>query len=111
MKNNKIIPWILSVLILSAVSMTIHSKETKKHNYIPKDGYVPTEEVAVKIAVAVWIPIYGAEKIEKEKPYKAVLKNGIWYVSGSLPDGWVGGVAEAEINKNNGCIGRISHGK
>ncbi|PIS47402.1 MAG: hypothetical protein COT17_03605 [Elusimicrobia bacterium CG08_land_8_20_14_0_20_51_18] len=81
------------------------------HNYKPKDGCVPNEEAAVKIAVAVWIPIYGEEQIEKEKPYKATLKNGIWHVNGSLPEVMVGGVAEAEISKEDGRILRISHGK
>lgn len=93
------------------IALNMHSKETKKHNYEPKDGYVPTEQVAIKIAVAVWLPIYGEAKIENEKPYKAVLKEGIWHVTGSLPEGFKGGVAEAEISKKNGCIGRISHGK
>ena len=84
---------------------------TKKHNYKPESGYVPDKETAVKIAEAVWISIYGKEQIEKEKPYKAFLKEGVWYIEGSLPEGWLGGVAEAEISKNDGHIIRISHGK
>jgi hypothetical protein len=57
------------------------------------------------------MPIYGRDEIEKEKPYKTVLRDGIWYVSGSLPAGYVGGVAEAEIAKDDGRILRVSHGK
>jgi len=83
----------------------------KKYNWKPKEGYVPSKEVAIKIAIAVREPIYGKEKIEKEKPHNATLENGIWYVSGSIPEGWTGGVAEAEIIKENGKIIRISHGK
>ncbi len=83
----------------------------KKHNVKPKEGYIPDKETAIKIAVAVWIPIYGKREIEKQKPYNAILYNGIWFVSGSLPKGWIGGVAEAEIIKENGKIIRISHGK
>ena len=80
-------------------------------NYKPKEGYVPDKETAIAIAVAVWKPIYGKEKIENEKPYKASLKNGVWTVTGSLPEGWKGGVAEAEIAKDDGKIIRIIHGK
>lgn len=74
-------------------------------------SYVPDQATAIQIAVAVWNPIYGKEKIQKEKPYKAKLRDGVWYVSGSLPKGWVGGVAEAEITKDDGRIIRISHSK
>lgn len=82
-----------------------------KHNYKPKKGYVPDEKTAIRIAVAVWIPIYGEKQIEEEKPYHANLDNGVWTVMGSLPENSVGGVAEAEIAKDNGCILRVSHGK
>jgi hypothetical protein len=83
----------------------------EKHTYKPESGYVPDAKTAIAIAVAVWNPIYGEDKIKEEKPYKAELREGVWYVSGSLKEGWVGGVAEAEILKNDGHIIRISHGK
>ena len=68
-------------------------------------------QTAIDIAVKEWIPIYGEEKIEVEKPYHANLKNGIWTVTGSLPEGWDGGVAEAQISQEDGKILRIIHGK
>jgi hypothetical protein len=85
--------------------------ETTKHNFKPKDGYVPDARTAIKIAVAVWEPIYGAEKIADEKPYRARLNKGVWIVEGSLPEGWIGGVALAEISKDDGRIIRVSHGQ
>jgi NTF2 fold immunity protein len=75
----------------------------------PKNDYVPDERTAIAIAVAVWIPIYGREKIESEKPYKATLKNGIWTVTGTLPEGYDGGTAVAEIAQNDGRILRVIH--
>lgn len=66
---------------------------------------------AIKIAVTEWERIFGKEKIGCEKPYQATLKDGIWYVSGSLPHGSKGGVAEAEIRKKDGQIISIKHGK
>jgi hypothetical protein len=85
--------------------------DTLKHNVKPKEGYVPNAETAIKIAVAVWEPIYGAETIAAEKPYVAVLNKDVWIVQGSLPEGYVGGVAIAEIAKDDGRILRVSHGK
>ncbi len=73
---------------------------------------VPDAETAIKVAVAVWEPIYGKKEIAGEKPYKASLDaHGVWIVEGSLPKGMHGGVAVAEIEKDNGKILRISHGK
>lgn len=47
------------------------------HNLRPKHGYVPDAATAIKIAVAVWEPIYGEAKISEEKPYRAVLHDGM----------------------------------
>jgi len=79
--------------------------------YKPKEGFVPTKDVAIKIAVAVWEPIYGAEHIAAEKPYQARLTNGVWIIEGSLPHGRIGGVAEARISKDDGKILTVSHGQ
>ena len=113
MKTDRRIIIAFVLLLISSVSSGIlFGQETERYNYKPAAGYVPNEDTAIKIAIAVWIPIYGKTQIEKEKPYKAVLRNGIWYVSGSLPADYVkGGVAEAEISKDDGRILRISHGK
>jgi hypothetical protein len=80
-------------------------------SYLPKDGYVPNEETAIKIAVAVWEPIYGKKEIANEKPYKVNLQNGVWYVKGSVKSGWKGGVAEIEICKQTAQVIRLNHGK
>ena len=85
----------------------------QQHNYKPKVGYVPTAAVAIKIAIAVWEPIYGTESIAKQAPYRASLANGVWVVEGSMPAGKtvVGGLAIAEIAQDDGRVLRISHGK
>ena len=117
MKDNKKIPIAFSLLVLALLYASVsYAAEAQKHNVKPPSGFVPDAETAIKTAVAVWTPIYGKEKIEKEKPYKATLKNGVWHIEGSLPEppeGEVvkGGVAEAEIIKEDGKIIRISHGK
>ena len=110
---NSIRKIIMIVMLFAVIAPygVLQAAATGKHNYTPAEGYVPDEATAIAIAVAVWGPIYGKENIEGKKPYKAILKDGIWHVSGSLPSGWIGGVPEAEITKDNGRILRISHGK
>src|SRR5271157_6251259 len=77
-------------------------------SYAPKDGFVPDSTTAVKIAEAVLIPVYGKEKIESERPFKATLEHGVWTVNGTLhcSDGkggtttdCEGGTAEVKLSK------------
>ena len=94
-----------------ACSLTLAAAAEPKHTYLPSAGYVPDAATAIKIAVAVWEPIYGAAQIASEKPYHATLHDGVWTVTGSLPKQILGGVAIAEISKQDGRIMRVSHGR
>lgn len=77
---------------------------------------VPDEQTAIKIAEAVWLPIFG-EEIYNELPFEAKLIPffRIWYVHGSIPEaeaGWiVGGVVEIGIRQSDGKILFVRHEK
>ena len=104
--------WLIcfaSCCLLGCVS-TLQAR-APEHNYVPQAGYVPDAKTAIRIAVAVWSPIYGEEKVQKEKPFRTTLAKGVWIVKGSLRKDSVGGVAVAEISKQNGQVLRVSHGK
>lgn len=98
-------------IIFLGLFLYIATAGQSSHSYVPKDGYVPNERTAIKIAEAVWEPIYGHENILKKRPFKAVLHDGIWTVVGSLPEDVLGGVPEADIRKDDGRILRVTHGK
>ena len=100
-----IVFWAVMLIPMFCYSQTI------RPTYQPKDGFVPDAATAIAIAQAVWEPIYGREQIAHEKPFTAVLHNGIWRVEGSLPKGTFGGVAIAEISKKDGRILGVIHGK
>ena len=81
-------------------------------SYVPPNGFVPDSGTAVRVAVAVWIPIYGASQIRSEQPYVATLKDGVWTVTGTLPRQYnLGGVAMARISKRDGRILFVLHGQ
>ena len=65
----------------------------------------------MRIAEAVWIPIYGEARINSERPFTATLSNGVWAVEGYLAPHLRGGVALAEISKADGRILRVTHSK
>jgi hypothetical protein len=78
-------------------------------NSLVKKGRVDDQDTAIAIAVQAWVPVYGKERIERERPYTAVLKNGIWTVAGSLPYQTPGGVAIALINQKDGHVIKLMH--
>ena len=81
---------------------------------VPKGGFVPTPTVAVAIAEAVLVPVYGKEQIRSERPFKAQLSGGVWDVTGTVacnPPGSLcpGGAAEVKISKKTGEILFMAH--
>lgn len=80
-------------------------------NYRPPQGYVPDSSTAIKIAEAVWEPIYGQKQIQSEKPFHAELRDGVWKVYGHTPPNTPGGVAEADISQKDGRVLRVIHGE
>jgi hypothetical protein len=86
-------------------------KSGELQNYIPPTGYIPDAETAISIAVAIWKPIYGAKQIDDEAPYFAYQIDDYWVVTGSLPEGWLGGTAKAIIKKGTGEVVHVIHYK
>ncbi len=100
----------LGLFYMNYQKRDVPTHPVSSHNYKPPEGYVPNAETAIKIAEAVWEPIYG-ERINKKKPFVATLNNGIWTVEGTLPDNKFGGVPYIDISKEDGKILRVSHTK
>ena len=84
---------------------------TPKEDHRLPDGCVPDGVTAKRIAEAVWLPIYGKDAIESERPFNATLSDGIWTVTGYLPPDCCGGAAEIDIRKSDGKILRVYHGE
>ncbi|WP_423222101.1 NTF2 fold immunity protein [Ideonella lacteola] len=71
-------------LVLTLCSEVAAAQSTSQHNYKPVAGYVPNAATAIRIAVAVWTPIYGEKQVAEQAPYNAELIEGVWHVTGSL---------------------------
>ena len=112
MKNKNLFCIILVLLInlnLSAQDKINKNKSNNQSNFIEKD-FVPDAKTAIKIAEAIWLPIYG-EKIYKEMPFIATLKNSkVWIVKGTLRF-TKGGTAYIEIQKKDCKILEVYHEK
>jgi hypothetical protein len=79
--------------------------------YIPPKGFIPDAQTAEKIAEAVWIPIYGKDRVDSKKPFTSKLSNNsVWIVQGTVKTE-KGGAPYIEIQKNDGKILKVLHGK
>jgi hypothetical protein len=56
-----------------------------RYGVMPKGGVVPDAETAMRIAEAVWIPQYGKETVEAQKPFQVERRLTMWIVTGSAP--------------------------
>ena len=75
------------------------------------DTVIPDKETAIAVAEQILFRIYGKDQIIGEKPYTVKLVDGYWFLSGSLPKGWVGGVFSIIISAKDGRVIRLMHGK
>jgi hypothetical protein len=75
------------------------------------DTLIKNKATAIAIAEPILFDIYGKKEIINERPYECYLVDGYWYLSGTLPKDWLGGVFEMIINSKNGEIIKLTHGK
>jgi hypothetical protein len=111
MKTKILLCLVFSFVFVGSVFM--EQLPSSVAGYIPPDGFVPNEETAIKIAEAIWFPIYGKSALRK-KPYEVNLIDGkIWVVEGTLKSilPTAGGTPYIEIDKYTGAILRVIHTK
>jgi hypothetical protein len=97
---------LLPVLFAGLFVLPVASQQ----HYRPKNGFVPDEKTAIRIAEAVLTSIYGEKQIKSEEPFSAKLHNGVWTVEGTIAEGVEGGVAIIKISKAHGTIISVTHG-
>lgn len=97
----------LAIVIILVMTYKVYSKIGQSGSV--DFNLVPDQSTAIKIAEAIWLPIYG-EKIYKEKPFIATLKDStIWVVRGTLNSNSKGGTAYIEIQKKDCKILKVTH--
>jgi hypothetical protein len=111
-----------TLLALVLIPRFASAQDVSTRNYLPARGFVPDSATAVRIALAVWIPIYGEPQIMSEAPFVATLTDSIWTVTGTKPRspgptvfllGYAvvgGGPAVARIARRDGRILLVTDG-
>jgi hypothetical protein len=86
-----------------ALDLSLSQKSMKSIH--PKNGFVPDENSAIRIAEAVAIGQWGEKLIAEEQPFKARLRGDVWTVHGTLhPQGAAGGTAVVQLSKRTGTV-------
>ncbi|MFA7235626.1 MAG: NTF2 fold immunity protein [Phycisphaeraceae bacterium] len=69
------------------------------------------ESSAAQIAEIIFVRAYG-EQVLNEKPWQVTKTDHVYVIEGSpLPEGYQGGVASLQINRDNAEVIAISHGQ
>ena len=90
-----------------AVKKTLNDKSYEPfYNTLIKDS-----QTAIAVVEPILFKIYGKKNIISERPYECYLIDDYWYISGTLPKGWDGGVFEIIISAKDGKIIKLIHGK
>ena len=66
--------------------------------------------VAARVAEQIFVDIYG-EKALSERPWRVTDTNGCYFICGTLPKGFLGGVAQLKLKKADGMVWVYLHGK
>jgi hypothetical protein len=72
-------------------------------------GYVPDQATAIRITIAVLIPIYGKKLAYGEKPWRAGLEGDVWTVVGTFHGEGEGGEAIVQLSKTSGAVLFVTH--
>ncbi|WP_036879364.1 NTF2 fold immunity protein [Xylanibacter oryzae] len=79
--------------------------------YSNQNGLIPNAKAAVDIAKIIFNYCENGA-FNNEKPFNVELVNNrVWYIYGSLPKGSYGGVVQMSIQKSDGKVLSIFHGK
>lgn len=82
------------------------------NNKINSNKNISDEDIALKIAEDKFNEVYGKDKIANEQPFKAKkINDSIWFVDGTLPKGYKGGVAYGKVDVKNKKFIKFSHSK
>jgi hypothetical protein len=101
--------------LLKEAQIRVRVREVVTKAAAPRPPFIgpllPTKAVAVAVAEPILFARYGKENIIRQRPYEVLLVEGVWYLCGTLPPGWDGGVFEIMLNANDARVLLSTHGK
>jgi hypothetical protein len=72
---------------------------------------IDDENEAIASAEPILFKTYDKNQVLGEKPYEVYLIDNYWVLSGTLPDGMMGGTFLIIFSKTDGSVIKLTHGK
>lgn len=85
--------------------------ERPQHNVISQSTIIKDNSTAIKVAEPILFSVYGEDNIINQRPYEVHLIEHYWVISGTLPEGMLGGTFLIIIDSRNSEILKLTHGK
>ena len=79
LQNRSLIPLFL---LVAGVLFSPGCISAQSHSYVPKEGFVPNEKTAIRIAEAVLGPIYGEDSDCKRTTVCSNPERRVWTIEG-----------------------------
>ena len=95
------------VPIREQIALGPEPQDVRKPPQLPEAGCVPDPETAMRIAEAVWIPLYGEDMVKQQRPLQADLTASVWTVRGSPPPEQAAVTLVAFISRTDGRILKV----
>ena len=76
-----------------------------------RENLIKDSATAVAIAEPILFNTYGREEILDQRPYEVYLIDSLWYLMGTIPDGYKGGGFEIIINSTDARVMSLRHYK
>jgi hypothetical protein len=95
--------------LFGATLLPIAATGCNKANPPPKKESRLTEAQVLPIAERALKAKMPPEHVDRYKPYRAELRDGIWNVFGTLPGGGAGGTPEAKVRDSDGEVIEVFH--
>jgi hypothetical protein len=93
---------ILVAFLAAAIGCNNENPPRKMASRLNEAQVLPIAEKALKAKMP-------PEYVDKYKPYRAELRDGIWNVFGTLPGGGPGGTPEATVRDSDGEVLQVFH--
>jgi hypothetical protein len=92
----------LLVFLAAAIGCNNERRPPRKEPRLTEAQVLPIAEKALKAKMP-------AQYVDRYKPYRAELRDGVWNVVGTLPGGGAGGTPEARFRDSDGEVLEVSH--
>ncbi|MDD2479403.1 MAG: NTF2 fold immunity protein [Victivallaceae bacterium] len=99
----------LCIVIVASFMMglLLSGCQSEKMENIP-NGFLASSDTALKVARVYLEPIYGYERIKRQEPFYAIIKNNLWIIQGTVPEGGIVQPIKIILERSSGRVVSVS---